>query len=69
MENKVIIEFPQIHSYALDKKNNHLYFEIFDDISETSYIILFDTYEFIDWIDTDKINEMKKSLIKKIENK
>ena len=61
-----IIEFPQIHCYQLHKKNNHLYLEIYDDIKEESIMLLFDTYEFLQWIDSEKIAEMKKSLIEQI---
>jgi|TARA_R100000654_G_scaffold71560_2_gene102666 hypothetical protein len=66
-KEEIRIEFPEVHAYQLDKKNNHLYLCLYDNIMEQEYTIMFDTYEFIQWVGSKEIQEMKENLIKTIE--
>jgi hypothetical protein len=40
---------------------------LYDNIMEQEYTIMFDTYEFIQWVGNKEIQEMKENLIKTIE--
>jgi hypothetical protein len=63
------IEFPEINTYQFDKERCHIYLGMYDNIFETDYTIIFDAYQFIDWIGEKELKEIKKSLIKHITEK
>lgn len=63
------IEFPEIHSYMLDKEENHIYIDFYENVTGTTYHLLIDSWIFLDWIDSQHIAEIKENLIKTIEKK
>jgi hypothetical protein len=66
-ETEIFIEYPEIHSYQFYKKNNDLYITFYDNIMEKEYTILIQAYEFIKWIGSKEIEEIKENTIKEIQ--
>ena len=66
-EEETRIEFPEIHTYQFDKECNHIYLCLYDNIMDKEYTIMFDAYQFIDWIGSKEIAEIKENTIKKIQ--
>ena len=66
-ETEVLIEYPEIHTYQFDKKRNDLYITFYDKIMEKEYTILIEGYEFVNWIGSKEIAEIKENTIKLVE--
>tara|TARA_R100001463_G_scaffold115865_1_gene171098 strand:- start:436 stop:663 length:228 start_codon:yes stop_codon:yes gene_type:complete len=66
-ETEVFIEYPEIHTYQYDKKRNDLYITFYDKIMEKEYTILIEAYEFVNWVGSKEIAEIKENTIKIIE--
>ena len=65
-ETEVFVEFPEIHTYMFHKKSNHIYITFYDNIMEKEYTMLLDAYQFLQWIGTKQIHEIKTNTIKQI---
>jgi len=66
VEKEIFVEFPEVHSYAFDKRGNHIYITFYDTIFEKEYTLMLDAFRFIEWFGSKEIAEIKANTIKKV---
>lgn len=67
--NSSWIEVKEIHTLS-NPQDKHPFFTIgFNDWDNKEYIVNFDPYDFLNWVDTKTLKEIKKHIVKELNTK
>ena len=67
--NTTWIEIKKISSLSYPQKSNDYFTLSFNDWDNKIYVVNFDPYEFLNWVDNKTLKELKKYIIKELNNK
>lgn len=67
--NSTWIEVKQIHSLSHYQEKNPFFTLCFNDWDNNEYIINFEPYDFLNWVDNKTLKEIKNSIVKELNNK
>jgi len=69
-ENKTVwVEVKQLHSLSHYQEKNPFFTLCFNDWDDKEYIINFDPYDFLNWVDNKTLKEIKKRIMKQLNDK
>ena len=69
-ENKTTwVEVKEIHTLSHYQKETPFFTLCFNDWDNNEYIINFEPYEFLNWVDNKTLKEIKKHIVKELNDK
>ena len=67
--NSTLVEVKEINSLSNPQNKQPFFMLSFSDWDNKEYIINFDPYDFINWVDNKTLKEIKKHIVKELNTK